>query len=285
MIVIFDNLLLLAHSQEDACKKLKLFLERCEQHNVILKMAKSWFGFPSVKYFGNKISKGNYEMDTDRKKTIMKFEMPTSQKAMMRFLGSALFFKSFVANYSDIASTLNKMVHKDFNWDKRTWTEDYVKAFERMKESLVNSIALFFPDYLLPWILRVDASDVAVGAVLFQCRTLDDSKEVYEPIGFASKKFSATAMKWDAFKKEAYAAFFGINYFAYYLRGKAFILETDHRNLQWIEKSEFPMVVRWRVFMQSFCVFIRHIPGTKNLVADWLSRMVSTLSETSVEEF
>ena len=37
--------------------------------------------------------------------------------------------------------------------------------------------------------------------------------------------------------------------------------------------------------MQSFCVFIRHIPGTKNLLADWLSRMVSTLSETSVEEF
>ena len=135
MIVIFDNLLLLAHNQEDACKKLKLFLERCEQHNVILKMAKSWFGFPSVKFFGYKISKGKYEMDADRKKTIMEFEMPTSQKAMMRFLGSALFFKSFVANYSDIASTLNKMVHKDFNWDKRTWTEDFVSAFEKMKES------------------------------------------------------------------------------------------------------------------------------------------------------
>ena len=104
------------------------------------------------------------------------------------------------------------MVHKDFNWDKRTWTEDYVNAFEKMKESLVNSIALFFPDYLLPWTLRVDASDVAVGAVLFQTRTLEDGKEVYEPIGFASKKFSATAMKWDAFKKEAYAAFFGVNY-------------------------------------------------------------------------
>ena len=71
MIVIFDNLLLLAHNQEDACKKLKLFLERCEQHNVILKMAKSWFGFPSVKFFGYKISKGKYEMDVDRKKTIM----------------------------------------------------------------------------------------------------------------------------------------------------------------------------------------------------------------------
>ena len=108
---------------------------------------------------------------------------------------------------------------------------------------------------------------------------------MYEPIGFASKKFSATAMNWDTFKKEAYVAFFGINYFAYYLRGKAFILETDHRNLQWIEKSEVSMVVRWRVFMQSFCVFIRHIPGTKNFVEYWLSRMVVALFRMSVEEF
>ena len=285
MVVIFDNLLLLAHDHDDACKKFKRFLEICDKHNVILKLSKSWFGFSSVKFFGYKVSKGKYELDADRKKTIMDFPMPTSQKSMMRFLGSALFFKSFVANYSDVAATLNKMVHKDFNWDKRTWTDDYVNAFEKMKRSLVNSIALFFPDYALDWILRVDASDVAVGAVLYQIRIGTEGKEINEPIGFASKKFSDTARKWDPFKKEAYAAFFGVNYFAYYLRGKAFILETDHRNLQWIEKSEVPMVVRWRVFMQSFCMFIRHIPGTKNLVADWLSRMVAVMFGMSVEEF
>jgi len=284
-IVIFDNVLLLAHDEDDACAKLKMFLERCDEHNVFLKMSKSWFGFPSVKFFGYKISKGKYEMDVDRKKAIMEFEMPNSQKSMQRFLGAALFFKSFVANYSDVAAKLHKMTHKDFNWDKRTWTDDYKEAFEKMKQSLVTSVALFFPDYELPWILRVDASDVAVGAVLCQIRTDKDGNEVFEPIGFASKKFSETAMNWDPFKKEAYAAYFGVNYFAYYLRGKAFILETDHRNLLWIEKSEVPMVVRWRLFMQSFCMYVRHIPGTKNMVADWLSRMVATLYGMSWEQF
>ena len=284
-IVIFDNILVLAHDQKDACNKMRLFLKKCEEYNVQLKMAKSWFVFSSVKFFGYKVSKGKYEMDEDRKRTIMDFEMPNSQKSMMRFLGAAVFFKSFVANYSDVAATLHKMTHKDFNWDRKTWTQDYVQAFDKMKQALINSIALFFPDYALPWILRVDASDVAVGAVLYQIRTDKDGKDANEPIGFASKKFSETAMKWDAFKKEAYAAFFGVNYYAYYLRGKAFILETDHRNLQWIEKSEVPMVVRWRVFLQSFCIHIRHIPGTKNLVADWISRMVAALFGMSVEEF
>ena len=284
-VVIFDNVLLGAHDHTDACEKLKRFLEICREHNVILKMSKSWFGFKSVKFFGYQISQGKYEMDADRKKSIMEFEMPTNQKSMQRFLGAAFFFKSFVANYSDVAATLHKMTHKDFNWDKRTWTEDYVKAFEHMKQALVTSIALFFPDYSLTWILRVDASDVAAGAVLFQVRIRDDGTEVYEPIGFASKKFSDTAFKWDPYKKEAYACFFGVHYFSYYLRGKAFILETDHRNLVWIEKSEVPMVVRWRVFLQSFKLYLRHIPGTKNLVADWLSRMVASLFGISLEEY
>ena len=91
-----------------------------------------------------------------------------------------MFFKSFVANYSDIAAKLHSMTHEDFNWDKRTWTEDYVKAFEQMKQALITAVALFFPDYALPWILRVDASDVAVGAVLCQVRTAEDGTERFE---------------------------------------------------------------------------------------------------------
>jgi len=149
-VVIFDNICLLAHDEEDMCRKMKMFLERCEEYNVILKMPKSWMGFESIKFFGYKITDDKYELDVDRKKSIEEFEMPTSQKSMQRFLGAALFFKSFVANYSDVAAKLNKMVHKDFNWNKSTWKEDYVKAFEDMKKALISAIALFFPDYSLP---------------------------------------------------------------------------------------------------------------------------------------
>ena len=35
-IVIFDNVLLLAHDAEDACQKLLTFLERCQKHNVFV---------------------------------------------------------------------------------------------------------------------------------------------------------------------------------------------------------------------------------------------------------
>ena len=98
-----------------------------------------------------------------------------------------------------------------------------------MKKALSESVANHFPDYNLDWVLRVDASDKAVDAVLYQERP-DEFGVVHEPIGFASRTFSSIASTWDAFTKEAYAAFYGVNHFAYYLRGKPFLLETDHRN-------------------------------------------------------
>ena len=40
-----------------------------------------------------------------------------------------------------------------------------------------------------------------------------------------------------------------------------------------MENSVVPIVIYWRIYLQSFDVtIIRHISGTKNLVADWLSR-------------
>ena len=81
-IVIFDNVLLLAHDEQDDCNKLRRFLERCQKHNVFLKMPKSWFGFSSVRFFGYKVTYGKREMDEDRKKAIVEFEMPSCQKKM-----------------------------------------------------------------------------------------------------------------------------------------------------------------------------------------------------------
>ena len=197
-------------------------------------------------------------MDSDRKSAIMEFQMPKSQKEMQRFLGTALFFKSFVIDFSKKCHLLHDMTKKEFNWNPNSWKQDYIGAFEALKKDLANSIAIHFPDYNLKWSLRVDASDYAVGAVLFQERVQEDGKIQQEPIGVASKKFSDIAFKWDPFKKEAYAAYFGVHHFSYYLRGKPFILETDHRNLLWIEKSEVPIVIRWRVYLQSFTIFMKH---------------------------
>ena len=141
-----------------------------------------------------------------------------------------------------------------------------------MKEQLRGATTIYFPDYDLPWVLRTDASDVAIGAVLMQLQ-LHNGKEQWQPLAFISCKFTDQAKRWDGPKKEAFALFWGVFALAYYLHGKAFVLETDHRNWVYIEKSQVPMIIRWRIYLQSFQIVIRHIPGKDNVVADWMSRM------------
>ena len=134
----------------------------------------------------------------------MACEMPVSIKGMQSFLGAALFFKNHVPNFSEKARRLHAMTQKNFNWNRSTWQEDYEEDFRKMKQALADSVALHFPDYSLPWVLRVDASQFACGAMLYQILMHSNGRVDNQPIGFASRKFSEQALKWDTMKIETF---------------------------------------------------------------------------------
>lgn len=274
-ISIFDNLLVLATDYQDAYNKVEIILDICIRRNVYLKFAKTWLGFDTVNFFGYVCRHGSYELSADRKAAIMKMKFPQSLKTMQVFLGTALFFKSFVPNYSAMTAPLNDMIRSDFNWkDKSTWTTDYEQIFEDFKLHLQDACALYYPDYSLRWILRTDASLRGVGAVLMQVAHPDPlHSPVLQPIAFASQKFSEQASRWTTLEQEGFAVYFAVKSFSYYLTCKDFILETDHNNLLWMEASAVPKVIRWRAYLQGFTFLLRHIQGRLNTLSDWLSRM------------
>jgi hypothetical protein len=281
-IVIFDNFLVLASDYQDALSKLKRILQRCQQHHLVLKMKKSWIGTTIVTFFGYEVHPGSWRLSKSRKDAINQIIFPTSQKIMQSFLGAANFFHTHIPNYADWASSLYECTVSGFNWNPLTWTKDYKGLFETFKLAIQNSATLHFPNYSLPWVIRSDASDIAVGAVLFQEFADAAGAITHQPIAFVSHKFSGAAVNWDTFKQEAFALYFAISKLSYYLRGKEFLLETDHRNLLWIEASQVPIVVRWRVLLQSYTFTVKHIPGTANSVADWLSRMYPSTPTTHI---
>lgn len=273
IIVIFDNFLILASDYADAADKLEKVLIRCQLHRLVLKMKKSWIGTAVVTFFGYEVRPGSWGLSNSRKEAISNMIFPANQKQMQSFLGAANFFHTHIPNYAQWASCLYECTTESFDWNPSTWTKDYKDLFAIFKTAITNSATLYFPDYSLPWIIRSDSSDYAVGAVLFQEFTDTSDNIIHQPIAFASHKYSGAAINWDTFKQEAYALYFAVTQFSYYLRGKPFVIETDHRNLVWIESSLVPIVIRWRVLLQSYVFDIKHIPGKQNMVADWLSRM------------
>lgn len=272
-IVIFDNMLILAENEQDGFEKFKRIVEISQKHNLKLKMAKSWLGFKEVNFFGYVCKHKSYQVSPDKKEALGLLQFPTDVKKARTLLGKGVFFSGFTPKYSDLVAHLPDMTKKTFNWDKKTWKHDYEQEFAHFVQGLQEACDLFYPDYNLDWILRTDASELGVGAVLLQKHISTTGEETLQPIAFVSKKFSDAATRWSTIEQEAYGIYYAANKLSYYLVGKEFVLETDHNNLLWMEASMVPKVIRWRIYLQAFNFLIRHISGKSNVIADWMSRI------------
>ena len=158
-----------------------------------LKIKKSFIGVDTVTFFGYEVSHGKWKLSEARKDSIDALPFPQSRKEMQSFLGAALFFHNHIADYSQWAAKLYEMTHDSFSWDPTTWSFDYRGHFDHFKTSIRQACTLHFPRYDLPWVIRCDASEHAVGAVLFQILTLEDGTVDHQPIAFSSKRFSEPA--------------------------------------------------------------------------------------------
>lgn len=129
---------------------------------------------------------------------------------------------------------------------------------------------LWSPDFKKQFLVQVDASKSGLGAVLVQG---DPGEE--HPILYLSRKLLPRETNYSTVEKEALAIKWALEKLRYYLLGREFVLETDHRALTWIQsmKDHNSRLTRWYLSLQPFRFTIRHRPGTFNVVADYLSRL------------
>ncbi|MFO0003049.1 MAG: Ty3/Gypsy family RNase HI domain-containing protein, partial [bacterium] len=139
--------------------------------------------------------------------------------------------------------------------------------FQDIKTAIAEAPMLHHIDYQYPIVVRTDASKLGVGGVLLQ--PVDGAERV---VAFASKKFSDESTRWSTIDQEAYAIYFALQHWEGYLRGQQFVVQTDHKNLMYVMKSDTGRVARWRLFLQEFDFVIQHLEGKRNVVADALSR-------------
>ena len=283
-IVMFDNFLVLADDYEDLRKKLTKFFSICKKHNLFLKLSKSDFAVRETPFFGYTVRKNSFVIEECRLKALDDLPFPPDTdkcntpakklQSMQVYLGITQFVAPFVPGYAGITAKLHEMIHQSFSWEEKNWAEDYRSIWNNHRNMVKQVYALNYPDYSLDWVLRVDASQIGCGGVLLQIRINDEGEHVYEPLMLFSHKFTDAATRWQISDQEAYGIYHGVHKARHLLLGKPFILETDHRNLLWMEKSKIPKINRMVSFLTSFEIWVRHIPGVDNDAADGLSRLM-----------
>ena len=76
-------------------------------------------------------------------------------------------------------------------------------------------------------------------------------------------------------EQECLAVVLGIKAFETYLLGRPFVIQTDHRALQWLQrfKDKNTRLTRWSLALQPYTFTVTHRKGRENANADTLSRI------------
>ena len=179
--------------------------------------------------------------------------------------------------YAELSGPLHKMLQvgkfdgRKGSKKKLAWTPEAEDAFNRLKERLLGQLELFLVDPDRGFLLRTDASDYAVGAVLEQIR--DDGSHV--PVAFWSLILAEDQRRtWTAREKETYAIVCALRKWSGHIGLQPVVVCTDHQSLQsWhkehVDTPSGPAARRAR-WHETFAKF--DLPGGDNTVADCLSR-------------
>lgn len=237
-------------------------------------MAKSKFAEREVEYLGYTINKDGIHPTADRVKAIIEFEKPKNISELRRYLGIINFYHRFIKDAAAILAPLNKYLIGAKKHDKRPveWTQEAEEAFQASKNRLSENTLLVHPKENAKLILKTDASNVNVGAVLEQ-----EQNGEHKPLGFFSKKLSETQQRYSTYDRELLAIYLTLKFFRHFAEGQDVTVLTDHRPLQYaFSQASDKASERQRRqldFVSQITTNIIYIAGDKNQVADALSRI------------
>ncbi len=274
VLVYIDDVLIHGRTEQDCIATLEKVLARLAHHNLKINVGKSTFLQPDTEYLGHSLSVNGISPGKDKSAAILQAQPPNTRKSLKSFLGMVNFFRNFIRHFAHKAGKLYALLRNDSAWHGGPLPPEALRLFHAIKAAIAKAVPRAFPFRNGKYHLYTDGSlgdakeEGGLGAHLMQ---EDDSGGLHS-IGFASRALKAHEKNYSAFLLELQAAVYAIDYFDHYLKGRTFVLYTDHAPLTKLSTVHTKTLHRLHALLNEFSFEIKHIPGSKNPVADFLSR-------------
>ena len=281
MEIFMDDFTVYGSNFEHCLQNLGTVLHRCQEKNLALNLEKCHFMVTEGIVLRHRISTAGLEVDQAKVSIIKTLFPPTTVKGRRSFLGHVGFYRRFIRDFSKIARPLSRLLEKDtkFNFDAACQS-----LFEEIKSRLVEAPIMANPDWNSEFEIMCEASDYAMGAALGH-----KADKMFRVIYYASKTFNEAQENDSTTKKEMLAMVFACEKFRPYILGSHVIIHTNHAAIKYLmaKKEAKPRLIRWVLLLQEFDLEIKDKKGCGNVIADHLSRVVTTTvieEETEVTE-
>ena len=276
VIVYIDDLLVHTKNHDDHLKVLEQVLQRLHSHNLKINLDKCYFGNKEVSYLGFTLTPEGIKPGKNKLKAIKDAKPPTDVKTIRSFVGLCNFFRTHIKNFAIIAAPLFRLTRKDSGYKGGPLPKDAMDAFCILKNTLTSEPIMAFPRADRQYALITDAAtgtaDTAggLGAILTQKDEFDN----YYAISYASRQLKDHEKNYSPFLLESAAAVWGMDIFNEYLKGKKFILFTDHKPLEKMGHLHTKTMNRLQAALLEHDFVIQYKKGAI-MPADYLSRLPS----------
>ena len=263
-----DDIIIFSKTEEKHLQHLEEIFERLRKTGLKLKLQKCSFFKKHIQYLGDLISDEGIQPLPEKLESIAKMPVPQNAKQVKQFLGLVGYYRKFVPHFSDIERPLTQLTRKNEGF---SWSTECDKCFHMLKDYLQEAPILRYPDPAADYILYTDASKYAYAGVLTQ--PIDGTDH---PVAYTSGLFRGSQLNWAALTKEAYATYMSVKKLSFYLDSAQITLRSDHLPLKkFLEKNTMNAKVKnWAVELESQNINFEFIAGTKNVLADMLSRLI-----------
>ena len=200
-IIYLDDIIVFSKTPEEHIERLRSVFQKLDQAGLHLKPSKCEFFKKRVEYLGHIVSKNGIETNPKKIRAIVDWPQSQTVTQMRSFLGFCNYNRKFIHQYAQIAKLLYKLISGDQAKMKRAhidWNEDCEHAFQTLKGVCSQTPVLAYADYSKPFRVHTDASELGLGAVLYQAQN-DGTRRV---IAFASRSLLNSEQKYHSSKLE-----------------------------------------------------------------------------------
>ena len=202
----------------------KLFIA-LRDANLSIRPSKCMFGFENLEFLGHVVGVDGLSPCQDKVSKIQQASIPKPKKELRSFLGLVGYYRKFIPNFAEKASALTDLTRKG-QPNTLVFTEAQFNAFMELKNALINPPVLRLPDVNRMFILRTDASNSALGAVLLQ-----EYSGIFFPVCYISRRLLPREEHYSVIERECLAIVWAVHKLQIYLYGIEFILQVDHQPL------------------------------------------------------
>jgi len=179
--VYIDDVIVYGDSEESFLEAVKAVLQRFQEFGITVNPDKCSFGLPEIEYVGHTISKDGVSFKRSKLDSVVNFPKPSNHKELKSFIGLVNYFREHIKNASLILQPLEIEVTPYHPKALVVWNSLLEESFETVKKAVDECPKLYFVNEESKVILETDASEVGIGAYLYQ-----EEGEEEHPIAFLS---------------------------------------------------------------------------------------------------